>query len=131
KQKGLNTATLLGNGDVMCRMYSSFHEGIHGFAKNVTEFFGGSIYATLLFLLATISGVVLVPYALGWSCFLVYLFSILLMRVVISAASRQSIGKNLLYHFPQMIAFIIIVVKGIQVKKRGRYEWKGRYAVQS
>ena len=131
KQKGLTTATLLGNDDVMCRMYGSFNEGIHGFAKNVTEFFGGSLFTTLAFLVVTISGVVLIPYALGWGWFTVYLFSILLIRVLISAASRQSIRKNLMYHFPQMIAFVFIVVKGIQVKKRGRYQWKGRYAVQS
>jgi hypothetical protein len=131
KQERLKTATLLGNRDVMCRMYGSFREGIHGFAKNVTEFFGGSIFATVAFLVATLSGVVVVPWALGWMWFSVYIVAILLMRVLIAASSRQSIRKNLWYHFPQMIAFIIIVIKGIQVKKRGRYQWKGRYAVPS
>jgi len=131
KQKGLKSATLLGNQDVMCRMYGSFREGIHGFAKNVTEFFGGSIGGTLAFLLVVISGVVLIPRALGWMWFSVYVVAIFLMRVFISLSSRQCVWKNLLYHVPQMIAFIIIVVKGIQVKKRGRYQWKGRYAVQS
>ncbi len=126
KEKGHPTTTLLGNHDVMCRMYGSRREGIHGFAKNVTEFFGGSIVLSSIFTLLVIGGVVVVALAMGWMALAAYLGMVLVMKVVISKKSRQPVKNNIAYHIPQMTAFILIVVRGIHVKRKGRYQWKGR-----
>lgn len=126
KQEGYRTATLLGRHDVMCRMYRSFQEGVHGFAKNVTEFFGGSIAMSLLFTLLVITGVGIIPFGLGWQGLITYLLMVLFLRMLISLKSRQAVQKNFLYHIPQMVAFILIVYKGIQVRRKGSYLWKGR-----
>ena len=126
KRKGYPTATLLGNYDIMCRMYSSFREGLHGFAKNVTEFFGGSIFMNLLFTVLVITGVAIIPLGPGWPGLIAYILMVLVLRMLISGKSRQSVQKNFLYHIPQMIAFILIVYKGIKVRRKGRYLWKGR-----
>ncbi len=126
KQKGYTTQTLLGNNDIMCRMYSSFKEGVHGFAKNVTEFFGGSSLMTLIFVFMTSAGVGIIPVALGWQWFIGYVAAVAVIRVLVSAASRQSVLKNLVYHIPQMVALIMIAIEGIKVRKNGVYQWKGR-----
>lgn len=126
KEKGHPTATLLGNHDVMCRMYESRREAIHGFAKNVTEFFGGSIAMTLIFTLLVIGGVVVVPLAMGWMALAAYLGMVLVMKVVISKKSRQPVKNNIVYHIPQMTAFILIAIRGVQVRRKGKYLWKGR-----
>ena len=110
----------------MCRMYTTWHEGVNGFAKNVVEFFGGNPFVAVLFALMTLAGVFLIPFSLGWGWLLFYLLLVLLIRIFISLTSIQDIGKNLKLHLLQMGSFLYIVIKGINVKLTGRYEWKGR-----
>ena len=126
KHKGYRTATLLGNHDIMCRMYSSFQEGVHGFAKNVTEFFGGSITMSIIFTLLVITGVLIIPLGHGWPGLMAYVLMVIFLRGLISRKSRQPVQKNFIYHIPQMVAFILIVYKGIKVRRKGNYSWKGR-----
>ena len=126
KKERYTTATLLGRHDVMCRMYNSWLEGINGFAKNVLEFFGGNPLVAVFFTLLTFAGIFLIPFSLGWGCFLFYLFTVMMIRIFISLTSIQDIGKNLLLHLLQMGSFLYIVIKGINVKLTGHYKWKGR-----
>lgn len=126
KKTGYNTATLLGRNDVMCRMYSSWHESVNGFAKNVLEFFGGNPLVAIGYTLLTFSGVVIIPFSLGWEGLVIYLFMVLLIRIFISLTSMQSVWKNIRLHLLQMASFLYIVAKGIKVKLTGRYKWKGR-----
>jgi chlorobactene glucosyltransferase len=126
KQEGLPTATLLGKDDILCRMYRSYREGVHGFAKNVTEFFGGSIFFTLLFVFMVLASIVLIPFALGWEWLAVYLLMAGAIRVIISLTSRQKVWNNLFLHPLQMVTFVLIALKGVRVKRKGHYQWKGR-----
>jgi glycosyltransferase involved in cell wall biosynthesis len=126
KKKGFRMATLLGRNDVMCRMYTSWREAVNGFAKNVLEFFGGNPWVAILFALLTFAGIVVIPVFLGLGWFVVYLVSAILIRVFISLASMQGIIKNIRLHPLQMGSFLYILAKGIQVKRSGRYHWKGR-----
>ena len=126
KKKGFRMATLLGRNDVMCRMYTSWREAVNGFAKNVLEFFGGNPWVAILFALLTFAGIVVIPVFLGLGWFVVYLVSAILIRVFISPVSMQGIIKNILLHPLQMGSFLYILAKGIQVKRSGRYHWKGR-----
>jgi len=126
KEKGFRMATHLGKNDVMCRMYTNWQEAVNGFAKNVLEFFGGNPWVGILFALSTFAGIVVIPVFLGLGWFVVYLVSAILIRVFISLASMQSIIQNIRLHPLQMGSFLLILAKGIQVKRSGRYHWKGR-----
>lgn len=126
KKMGYKTATLLGKDDVMCRMYGSYQEAVNGFAKNVLQFFGGSVPAVVLFMMFTFPGIVIIPMAFGMNWLGLYIFVIILIRIFAARASRQSVINNLLFHIPQMITFIYIVIKGIRVVLTGKYQWKGR-----
>lgn len=125
KTFGYRTATLLGNNDVVCRMYNSFREGMRGFSKNVIEFFGGRCIVASLFSLIVLSPVVL-PFVIELWLFAVYMLLILLIRVMVSFASRQPRLRNIYLHIPQMITFLWLVVRGCRVRMTGKYLWKDR-----
>ncbi|MCC8155156.1 MAG: hypothetical protein LIP01_13770 [Tannerellaceae bacterium] len=40
---------LLGKNDISCHMYNTLKESIHGFSRNVFQFFGGSVLLAFLF----------------------------------------------------------------------------------
>lgn len=125
KVLGMKTATLLGNSDVVCRMYTSYREGINGFAKNLVEFFGGSILTAIFFALMIFGGItVLIAGSIGQ--IVVYIALILFIRIFISLASRQQAWKNIFMHIPQMITFLVLLIKGVGVRLTGKYTWKGR-----
>ena len=42
KNEGIKIACITGKESVSCRMYNGFSEAVHGFSKNVTQFFGNS-----------------------------------------------------------------------------------------
>jgi cellulose synthase/poly-beta-1,6-N-acetylglucosamine synthase-like glycosyltransferase len=65
KQKGINIACITGKKSVSCRMYSGFPEAVHGFSKNVTQFFGNSFILAILFWLITTFGFVTVFFRLS------------------------------------------------------------------
>lgn len=126
KKSGYKVSTLLGDEDVMCRMYSDLNEGINGFAKNVIEFFGGSILAAFVFIFFTMGSVVIIPLALGWKGLALYVLLVLGIRIFISLASRQKVWKNLLLHIFQLAVFLLMTFKGMRVVLTGTYQWKGR-----
>jgi chlorobactene glucosyltransferase len=126
KNAGFRMATLLGNEDVYCRMYRSYGEALHGFAKNSIQFFGGSRLAMLLFAgLVLPGGLIIFLYGDGFHI-LFYCIDIIFMRVFISLASRQPIMGNLLLHPLQMISFGVLTLRAIYFSFFGRYVWKGR-----
>jgi chlorobactene glucosyltransferase len=125
KQKGERTATLLGNKDVMCRMYGNYKEAINGFAKNVIEFFGGKVITALLFVIIVLGGIA-IPFLTNMTLFFVYLILVILIRIFVSLSSRQPVVCNLFLHVFQMITFVLVFVKGTYVKITGKYNWKGR-----
>ncbi len=126
KEFNYEVCTLLGNRDISCRMYTNYKQGLNGFAKNVVEFFGGSPVIAVLFAFLVISGIFIIPFYLGICMFIVYLTILIAIRIFVSIASKQSGLKNLLFHIPQMVTFVLMVGKGIHVNLTGRYNWKGR-----
>jgi chlorobactene glucosyltransferase len=126
KEHNYNVCTLLGNHDISCRMYTSYKEGLNGFAKNVVEFFGGSSLMAVLFAIIVVSGVFIIPFYLEWIVFISYLIMIVLTRIFVSVASKQSVAKNLFFHIPQIATFVVMVFKGVKVRLTGSYRWKGR-----
>jgi len=127
KKAGLPAYTLVSDGQVSCRMYSSYDEGVRGFSKNVINCLGGSMVFALFFTMLTCFG--WIPVAFSYNLFIIclYILMIILLKIFISINSRQSVLYNLLYHIPQMMAFLHILIMGIKIKITGAYRWKGRY----
>lgn len=126
KQQGLPVQTLLSNGMIKCRMYAGFGEAVRGFSKNVFAFFGGSMFAGLMFALVTSLGFVPVWVAWGFMAAVVYLLLALLLRAVVSMASRQPVWQNMLLAPWQQMAFLVVMAVASYHTVFGKTSWKGR-----
>lgn len=126
KQNHLNIACLASETDVTCHMYDSYWESVNGFAKNVNTFFGNSILLATLFWIATTLGFVPILLVYGSSGLAIYLTAVIIIRILVSANSRQSIFKNIFYLLFQQVSLGIIIVKSIQSKLKKEQIWKGR-----
>lgn len=126
KVKGLMVDTLLGDNDILCRMYSGAGEAISGFTKNIFQFFGNSILLTVLVGLITSFGPFLVYYYFGSFIGIIYLAGIILIRIMVSMASKQSVIENVLLTTFQHIIFLVIIIKGIANFKKKELIWKDR-----
>lgn len=130
KDNGFKVATLMGNNDVVCRMYSSYEEGINGFAKNFIQFYGNSIFVAILNTLIIDLGILFIYFALNIEQFVAYIVIVLIIRMLISKKSNQNTIVNLVLHPLQMTTLLIILFKGIKVKIKKEYQWKGRKIAQ-
>ncbi|WP_418991953.1 glycosyltransferase family 2 protein [Alistipes sp.] len=126
KRCGHPVAVLLGCGDVECTMYTSLGDAVAGFSKNFFSFFGGSEWLCYLFVVATTAAPFLVFLFLGTLPGLIYLIVIVLIRIFVSLASRQSARMNVLLLIPQQLVLWRIVVNASVRKRKRRLLWKGR-----
>ena len=130
KHKGLVSDTRLGDNDISCRMYVGLDDAIAGFTKNIFEFFGNSVLATILFWVLTSIAPFVVYHNLGVWWLITYIAGIVSIRIFVSLASKQSVVQNLLLAFPQHIVFLIIIIKRLINKKQKKLIWKGRNIFQ-
>ena len=126
KQKHLKVACLASETDVKCRMYDSYQESVNGFSKNVTTFFGNSILLAILFWLATTLGFIPVLLIYGSSGLAIYLAAVIIIHIMVSVTSGQSIFRNIIYLLLQQISLGLIILKSIQSKLKKGHIWKGR-----
>lgn len=126
KQLGLRGHTILSNGQVKCRMYTSFRESIRGFSKNVFEFFGNSILLTIFMALITTFGFIPVYLALGTKFALGWLAGAFLLRALVASASRQNVFQTVLLMPFQQLAYFLVIIEAIRIRIRGKSNWKGR-----
>lgn len=126
KETGLKTATLLGDEFIRCRMYTGLKDALNGFSKNVFQFFGNRMWITILFSLATTFTPFLAFFFCGIQEGILIVLLILLLRILVSFASRQPILANVLLAVPQHIVFLLIVIKAIANHFNKRLIWKGR-----
>lgn len=126
KHAGHPIAVLLGRYDIECTMYTGLREAVEGFAKNFFSFFSGSEGLCYLFAISTTAAPPVVFIALGAVPGVVYLVIIALIRVLVSAASRQSVARNLLLMIPQQLILWRIVVIASVGKRKRKLLWKGR-----
>lgn len=131
KQLGIKGHTILSNGQVKCRMYKGFREAIEGFSKNVFEFFGNSSLLTVFMALLTTFGFVPVYLGLGPEFAIAWLACVILVRLLVAYASRQSILQSILLLPLQQLAFFLVILAAIRVRIRGRSTWKGRTVLES
>lgn len=125
KKSGGKMATLTGNGDVFCRMYSAAPQAVRGFSRNVHQYFGGSRLVMLIFTLTILAGWLPVWLSFGWSGLKTFLVLVFSNRVLIAMSSQQNVTSVLL-HPVQMLIFVWIVISNLFRKIKGDTEWKGR-----
>ncbi|HBE43660.1 MAG TPA: glycosyl transferase [Bacteroidales bacterium] len=126
KKRGLKIACLLGDENITCRMYNGFSAAVNGFSKNVIEFFGGSFLTALLFWLVTTFGFLAILFTLPQLFFVIYIFSYLLIRIFVSAASHQNIFHNIIFIIPLQFSLGIFIYKAFINKIYRKFQWKGR-----
>ena len=126
KRKRYTARTLLSNGQIKCRMYNNYKEGIEGFSKNVTAFFGNSIMLSILFAIITSFGIFVILITLNYLFLIAYIILSIMLRIIVSVLSRQSVLTNILLSFPQQITLIAVVIKAIYNKSVKYGNWKGR-----
>lgn len=126
KAEGHKMAVLLGHNDIFCRMYHRFGEAVHGFSRNIHEYFGGNRLAMMGYLLVVLSGPFIVFLAPGDYYFPGFIALVLINRVAVSVANKQNMGWNILLHPLQMTSFAIIALYNIFRKTKRKTTWKGR-----
>ena len=126
KKMGYLSQTLLSRGEVSCRMYSSFKEGVFGFTRSMFAFFGGSGITMFLFTLFSTFGLGFVWLGMSLEWAMVYLGMTALMRILILIISYQPVIISL-FLFPLMqVSFVWIVIQAFRLRRRGTNTWKGR-----
>lgn len=125
KSEGLKMAVLLGDQDIFCRMYHSWSEAVHGFSRNIHEYFGGSRVVLIGFWLIVLSGPFIVWAALGEYLLGLFVLLVIVNRLLVALAGRQS-GWSILMHPIQMISFSVIVFYHLYRRMKKDTEWKGR-----
>jgi len=130
KQKGLASDTRLGDSDISCRMYDGLDAAVEGFTKNIFQFFGNSIFATVSFGIVTTLAPFIIYYTMGFDWFITYIAGVVLIRIFVSLASQQSVVQNLILAFPQHLVFLGIITQGLINSKQKKILWKGRNILQ-
>ncbi len=126
KKNKLKIACLANETDVKCRMYGSYKDSLNGFSKNVATFFGNSIILAILFWLITTFGFITVLIIYGSTGLALYFVTILIIHMMVSATSNQSIAKNLTYLPIQQLSLGLIIAKSIYNQIKKQHIWKGR-----
>jgi chlorobactene glucosyltransferase len=107
-------------------MYNGFDDAVNGFSKNVNAFFGNSLILALLFWIITTFGFLFVLVELPAYFFIVYLFTYIISRILISIVSEQSVTENIFLIIPMQISFGLFIFHAFINKNIKTYRWKGR-----
>ena len=126
KKRKLSIACLANETDIKCRMYGSYKESLNGFSKNVSTFFGNSILLSILFWLITTLGFIPILAIYGSTGLAFYLITILVIHMLVSITSNQSVTKNLTYLPFQQLSLGLIIAKSIYNQIKKKHIWKGR-----
>jgi glycosyltransferase involved in cell wall biosynthesis len=126
--KGLKykVQTLLSGGQIECRMYRGFGEGLEGFSKNIHAFFGKNWLILLLYVFLTTIGPLAVWLSISPAVFFSYLAGTVIFRTLVSAQSRQSVWINLVLMPLQQLTLIVISGMAAYRHFSGNLYWKGR-----
>ena len=130
KQKNFDCDTRLGDNDISCRMYVGLDVAIEGFTKNIFQFFGNSILATICFGIITTIAPFILYFSMGVWWLTAYIAGIVSIRFFVSLASQQSVVQNVVLAFPQHIVFLVIIIKGLINNNQKKLIWKGRNILQ-
>jgi chlorobactene glucosyltransferase len=127
KENGFITVAVLAGNLISCRMYEKSIDAIRGFGKNL--FKGFSLPKPVFFLiLHAIEIVFTLPIILAAfsTAYYVHLVLIILIRVLITKTSGQSVLMNILLHVPQMVVFYCLGIYSLYKSNTRGVLWKGR-----
>jgi glycosyltransferase involved in cell wall biosynthesis len=126
KSSAYHGEALLANGYIHCRMYKSFEESVNGFSKNFFAGFNNNVLGLSLYLLLVVISPIASFFFLSRELVLFALSLIVLSRVMISLASRQSVWQNVLLHPLQLLCMVFISVISVKKHFTKTVIWKGR-----
>jgi hypothetical protein len=130
KRERIPIACVIGDESVQYRMYCSFSEAVNGFLKNFTAFFGNSYFLATVFWLITTFGFIPVFSAFPGYIFIIYVVVILMIRVLVSLASKQHAGTNSFYIVPHQLIIGLLILSAVTRKYSRNCQWKGRNITQ-
>lgn len=119
------TAVLTGDSRIECNMYNDFSDAIHGFSKNVLQYFGNSLIWAFIYIFLT-GPVIIFTLLYSLKLTLLYLITGIMIRIIISLTSKQNFIYNILFAPLQQLSFYLMVYKALRFKFAGSYTWKGR-----
>ena len=119
-------ACLVGDKNIRCHMYHSLNEAINGFAKNIKMFFGNSFLLAIIFWLITTLSFLPIWIYLSLQMLVIYLCFVILIRVLVTLVSHQSLFVNILLLIPQQLVLGFIIIRAILYYHGKSYVWKGR-----
>lgn len=127
KQQGFKLMTLLGGDFIRCRMYNNFKSAVEGFSKNFYPGFKLSpeLFTLMILLLFTINTIPFL-FAVSEQIFYYTVAAILLIRIIVSLLSKQSVFLNLLLHPFQMILILFTGINSMVLFHKRKITWKGR-----
>lgn len=126
KRMGYAGHAILSGGEVECRMYGNFSEGIYGFTRSMFAFFGGSGIALILYTIFTTVGFLFVWLGMSYFYAVVYLITAYLLRIIVALMSRQpALWVALLAPLLQL-SFVVVVIESFRLRSVGKNIWKGR-----
>lgn len=126
KEKGLLTETLLGNGLVRCRMYTSYDQAVQGFSKNFMAFFGWNVVWMALYLFLSILVYFWLAFTLAWWQLALLLVGVIILKILISIMGKQRVGEQLLLQPLQMLQMLQLAWLSFYRRHTRTNIWKGR-----
>lgn len=126
KSKGHRIACSLSDQRVECRMYNNYKSSVKGFSKNVTAFFGNSLFFTILFWFITTLGFIPVFIGTGVSGLICFISLSILTRIVVIITCKQTLKEQLKLMLHHQLSLGLFILHHLQTKVNGHYEWKGR-----
>lgn len=126
KMEKQKIACLTGDSSISCRMYNGFSEAVHGFSKNVIQFFGGSFLTAILFWLLTTFGFLIVLFNSGLLYMTIYLFIAVFTRIFISVVSKQNGFINVFFMAAHQFSLGLFILNAAKISLKKQYLWKGR-----
>jgi glycosyltransferase involved in cell wall biosynthesis len=126
KANKYNGEALLANDMVSCRMYKTYIEAVNGFSKNFLAAFNYSVMGFLIYIVLVIGGPMMIMMTLNFPMIFLMVGLIILMRIMISLAAKQSTFYNIALHPVQMFNLTLVAFVAIQKHLTKTNVWKGR-----
>ncbi len=126
KQQRYHVSTLLSAGQISCRMYQDYRDGINGFSKNIHAFFGKNWLILLIYNVLTMFGPFAVWMTFSWRELLLYIFALIVFSALVSVLSNQSVWRNVIFMPVQQFSVLLISMLAAYRHLTGSFTWKER-----
>jgi chlorobactene glucosyltransferase len=107
-------------------MYNNYREALNGLSRSARFFFGGSIVFGWIYVLFSLFGWIPVLIAFPAQCLITYFALLFTMRIFVSAASKQSVIKNIILLPLQQLGLFHLFLTATKQLITGKTTWKGR-----